>query len=106
MSKNGLDMTALRELDEDLADVLSQGLMMEVLSWKLTQEEPQGCSQISQDLNMGNEIAMAIAEATALATLSETVTFALKNSQERLAWTVAYDAVKASVDVRTQGVRD
>jgi hypothetical protein len=82
-------MTALWELDGDLADVLSQGLRMEVLSWKLTQEEPQGCSQISQDLNMGNEIAMATAEATALATLSETVTFAVKNSQERLAWTVA-----------------
>ena len=100
-SKNGLDMTALRELDEDFADVLSQGLRMEVLSWKLTQEEPQGCSQISQALNMGNEIAMATSEATALATLSETVTFALKNSQmtERLVRTVAYDAVKASVAV-------
>jgi hypothetical protein len=101
MSKNGLDMTALRELDEDLADVLSQGLMMEVLSWKLTQEEPQGCSQISQALNTGNEIAMATSEATALATLSETVTFALKNSQltERALRAVAYDAVKASVAV-------
>ena len=51
---------------------------------------------------MGNEIAMATAEATALATLSETVAFALKNSQERLAWAVAYGAVKASVDVRIQ----
>jgi hypothetical protein len=79
------------ELDGDLADVLSQGLRMEVLSWKLTQEEPQGCSQSSQDLNMGNEIAIATAEATALATLSETVAFALKNSQERLAWAVAFE---------------
>jgi len=99
MSKNGLDMTGLRELDGDLADVLSQGLMMEVLSWKMTQEEPHACSQISQALNMGNEIAMATSEATALATLSETVTFALKNANltEKAARTVAYDAVKASV---------
>ena len=94
-------MTALRELDGDLADVLSQGLRMEVLSWKLTQEEPQGCSQISQDLNMGNEIAVAIAEATALATLSETVTFALQSSNmlQKFARKVAYDAVKKNVVV-------
>jgi uncharacterized protein YdhG (YjbR/CyaY superfamily) len=101
VSKNGLDMTALRERDADLADVLSQGLRMEVLSWKMTKEEPQACSQISQALNMGNEIAMATSEATALATLSETVTFALNNSQMtgRLVRAVAYDAVKESVAV-------
>ena len=104
VSKTGLDMTALRERDADLADVLSQGLRMEVLSWKMTQEEPQACSQISQALNMGNEIAMATSEATALATLSETVTFAVKNSQMtgRLARKVAYDEVKASVAVELQ----
>ena len=72
---------------------------MEVLSWKLTQEEPQGCSQISQALNMGNEIALATSEATALATLAETVTFALKNSSmtQKMARTIAFDAVKDSV---------
>ena len=49
--------------------------------------------------SMGNEVAMATSEATALATLSETVTFALANSKltERAAKTVAYDAVKQSV---------
>jgi len=99
MSKNGLDMAALREMDGDLADVLTQGLLLEVLSWKLPQEEPQGCAQISQALNMGNEIALATSEATALATLSETVTFALTNSNmtHKMARTVAYDAVKQSV---------
>ena len=99
MSNNGLDMIALRDFDADLADVLSQGLKMEVLSWKLSLEEPQGCSQISQALNMGNEIALATSEATALATLSETVTFAIKNSQmtHRAAMTVAFEAVKQSV---------
>ena len=99
MSKHGVDMNALRDVDVDLADVLSQGLLMEVLSWKLTQEEPQGCSQIIQALNMGNEIALATSEATALATLAETVTFALKNSSmtQKMARTIAFDAVKDSV---------
>ena len=104
MSNNGLDMTALRDFDADLADVLSQGLKMEVLSWRLTQEEPQGASQISQALNMGNEIAMATSEATALAVLSETVTFALQNQQmtQKLAWSVAFEAVKDSVEIELQ----
>ena len=99
MSNNGLDMSALQELDSDLADVLTQGLKMEVLSWKMMQEEPQGCSQISQALNMGNDIAMATSEATALAVLSDTVTFALKNAQltQKAVRTVAYDAVRQSV---------
>ena len=77
---------------------------MEVLSWKLVLEEPQGCSQISQALNMGNAVAMATSEATALATLSETVTFAVKNSQmtNKAAMTCAYEAVKQSVAVELQ----
>ena len=41
MSNNGLDMSALQELDSDLADVLMQGLKMEVLSWKLVKERCQ-----------------------------------------------------------------
>ena len=65
----------------------------------MTKEEPQGCSQISQALNMGNEVAMATSEATALATLSETVTFAMANSTMtgKLARSVAFEAVKQSV---------
>ena len=88
-------------MDGDLADVLSQGLKMEVLSWKLMTEEPQGCNLISQALNTNNEIAMATCETTALATVSETITFFLKNKAltERAQKKLAFEDIRKSVAV-------
>ena len=104
MAKNGLDMAALRELDGDLADVLTQGLRMEVLSWRLTLEEPQGCNHISQAFNMGNEIALATSEATAIATLSDTITFAIANSKLTASAQrkIAFETVKTTVAAELQ----
>jgi hypothetical protein len=36
MSNNGLGMTALRDFDADLVDMLLQGLATEVLLWQLS----------------------------------------------------------------------
>lgn len=91
--------TAVAAIDQSLADVLIQGPLFEILSWKIVREEPDACSKISQALNMSNEVALATAETTAIAVLSETITFALTN--ERLTKsaqrTLAFDAIKASV---------
>ena len=94
-----INVTAVADVDKDLASVLTGGLMMEVLSWKLQKEEPNGCHMISQALNAANDIALATAETTAIATLAETVTFAITNSQlsQAASRTLAYNAVLQSV---------
>ena len=97
-SKAGLNFTAVAEIDDELADVLTRGLKMEILSHKIMFEEPDGASKISQALNLGNDIALATAETTAIAAVSETITFAIANSAftARAARGVAFEAIKSS----------
>ena len=45
-TKNGLNLTAVAEIDDELSDVLSRGLKMEILSYKLMIEEPDGAIKI------------------------------------------------------------
>ena len=91
-------MTAVAEIDDELADVFSRGLRMEILSYRIMLEEPDGASKISQALNLGNDIALATAETTAIAAVSETITFAIANSAftARAARGVAFEAIKSS----------
>ena len=72
---------------------------MEVLSYQIILEDKEALSLISQALNLGNDIALATAESTAIAMLSETVSFAIKNSNlsNHAARTLAFKAVKESV---------
>ena len=99
MSKQYVDMTALAVLDGDLSEVLRSGIQMEVLSYQIILEDKEALSLISQALNLGNDIALATAESTAIAMLSETVSFAIKNSNlsNHAARTLAFKAVKESV---------
>ena len=49
--------TAVAALDDDLGRVRRDGLLMEVLSWKMMNEEPTAASLISQALNAGHHLA-------------------------------------------------
>ena len=76
----GVLMSAVAAKDADLANLLTEGLVMEVLSWKLYKEEPAACSLISQALNSGQTLALRTSELTALAVLSGTVTLELESA--------------------------
>ena len=73
----GVLMSAVAAKDADLANLLTEGLVMEVLSWKLYKEEPAACSLISQALNSGQTLALRTSELTTLAVLSGTVALEL-----------------------------
>ena len=101
MSKHAVDMIALADLDGDLAEVLRSGIKMEVLSYAIILEDKEALSLISQALNLGNDIALATAESTAIAMLSDTVSFALKNAKvsNQGARTLAFNKIKETVSV-------
>ena len=76
----GVLMSAVAAKDADLAQLLTEGLLMEVLSWKLYKEEPFACSLISQALKSGQTVSLRTSELTALAVLSGTVTLELESA--------------------------
>ena len=80
----GVLMSAVAAKDADLANLLTEGLGLEVLSWKLYKEEPAACSLISQALNSGQTLALRTSELTALAVLSGTVTLELESAVARI----------------------
>ena len=67
---------------------------MEVLSWKLTVEEPGGASLISQALNTGSGLALRTTELTALSVLSGECAL---QRRSRGGDTVVFEEVKAAV---------
>ena len=75
-----LDCAAVAAADSQLAELLRDGLEMEVLSWKIYKEEPSACSLISQALNSGQNLALHTTELTALAVLTGAVTTQLESA--------------------------
>ena len=64
---------AVASLDPGYAAVLKEGLMMEILSWKIQKEEPLACSKISQALNKGHQLGFKTHEMTAIRVLNGTI---------------------------------
>ena len=54
----------------ELKPIVTQGLLVEVLSWKINVEEPGACSVICAALNAANQVALRTTELTAIAVLS------------------------------------
>jgi hypothetical protein len=63
----------------ELHEVLHEGLLVEVLSYKMDVEEPQAASLICQALQAGNEVAMRTSEITALSYLKGEILINRKN---------------------------
>ena len=89
-----MSMDAVAAKDANLASLLTEGLLMEVLSWKIYTEEPTACSLISQALNSGQNVALQTSELTAMAVLSGAVT---KELESAVADRVAFETVKEKV---------
>ena len=66
---------AVAALDDALERVLRDGVLMEVLSWKMMEEEPTAASLISQALNTGHHLALRTSELTAMSVLAGAVAF-------------------------------
>lgn len=86
---------AVADKDPELAKVWAEGLSMEVLSWKIMEEEPMACSLISQALNKGNAIALHTTELTAIAVLTGVVGLLKKTAA--VADEVAFEMVREKV---------
>ena len=89
-----LQMAAVAAKDANLASLLTEGILMEVLSWKMYKEEPGACSLISQALNAGQQLALQTSELTALAVLTGRVGLELEGA---VASQVSFETVKEKV---------
>ena len=89
-----LGMAAVAAKDESLSRLLTTGLSMEVLSWKVNTEESNACSLIYQALNAGHNLALRTPELTALAVLTGATTLELESA---VAARVSFETVQARV---------
>ena len=85
---------AVAARDADLERILRDGLLMEVLSWKMLVEEPTAASLISQALNTSQNMALRTSELTALNVLSGAVALALESA---VAGEVCFESVREKV---------
>ena len=93
--KLSLAAVAEHENAKELAATCKDGLLMEVLSYKMDIEEPGAASIISQALNKGQDAAMSTTELTAVAVLRGEIVkqrITVDTAQE-----VAYESVKERV---------
>ena len=63
--KLSVSVVAAHPNGKELAEVLSEGVDCEVLSWEMDVEEPTAASIISQSLNKTHELALRTTELTA-----------------------------------------
>ena len=84
-----LDISAVA--DPVFQSLVSEGLLMEKLSYKMLIEEPEAACLISNALNKGQEAACKTSELTAVAVLTGAVTL---NAEQSTSQQVAYETVK------------
>ena len=51
---------------QQLAEVLNDGIRVDVLSWEMNEEEPDAAGIISEALNLAHQLAMAMSEISAV----------------------------------------
>ena len=79
---------------EELAAVCGLGMLAEVLSYKITDEEPLACGIISRALNMKNEVCLGTTEMQALDCLTGEISLQMSRS---LTQGVLFDSVRSAV---------
>ena len=85
---------AVAACDADLERIFRDGLLMEVLSWKMLVEEPTAASLISQALNKANSMALRTSELMALNVLTGAVALELGSA---VAGEVCFESVREKV---------
>ena len=81
----------------ELKPIVTQGLLVEVLSWKINVEEPGACSVICAALNAANQVALRTTELTAISVLSGACAL-----HSNLAGSDCIDFLKVKAAVRPQ----
>ena len=89
-----LDKAAVAAKQDAFQELVSAGLDMEWLSWKIYIEEPSACTAISVAMNKANAHALKATELAALATLTGEVTLAVNTA---VAGEVCYSTIKNKV---------
>ena len=81
-SRGGLDLAAAAQTDKfaELHTTIRDGLLLEVLSWKIMTEEPDACCLISSALNSANALALRTTEITAIKVLTGEIALQMKLS--------------------------
>ena len=78
-----------------LAELLTEGIECEVLSWKMDVEEPTAAGIISRALNRPQEMSMRTSELSAIATLNgEIIALAGPDLGQKVAWASVRDRLR------------
>jgi hypothetical protein len=94
-----LDIDAVALKDAAFANYCWIGLKMEILSWKIMVEEPDGARLISQALNKGYDACLQTTEMTALAVMSLDITNAMSSdSAQALAFSTVKTRLRHELD--------
>ena len=84
----------------ELAEVINEGILCEILSWKMDAEEPTAATTISQALNKGSELALRTTEITAVAVLKGAIMTELSmGAGQRVAFESIRDRCRRELDV-------
>jgi len=97
--KLSLAAVAESENGKPLAELVEEGLDVEVLSWKMDVEEPDAASIISNALNMGNELALRTTEQTAISVLKGEIIYQATYNAQQVAFSTVQEKVRAQLEV-------
>ena len=83
----------------ELAELCTEGITCEILSWKMDLEEPTAAAIISQALNKSSQLALRTTELTAVAVFKgEIIVQMSKNTSQRVAFETVRDRVQHQLD--------
>jgi hypothetical protein len=97
-----LDMSALAVAgcSDEMLETIKEGIGMEVLSFKIWIEEPDGASLISQALNSNQNLALKTTELTAMECLTSRITLMYETMKaEEITFAAVKEAVRKHLDV-------
>ena len=100
-SNGRLDINILEEVDKDFARYCKDGLLWDVLSYKIQEEEPDGLNVIQAALNSKNAMALAQHEMEAIASLSR-----LCKASSAVAGTVNFQMAKEQLAFTLPGMTE
>ena len=83
---------------KELGEVMAEGVMVEVLSWKMDVEEPDAASIISQAMNQPQQLSMRTTEITAINVMKGEIIVQMgKDVSQRVAFKTVRDRVRTQL---------
>ena len=85
---------------DDMLEIMKEGIQMEVLSYRIWIEEPDGASLISQALNSNNNLALKTTELTAMECLTSRISLMYETMKaEQITFAAVKEEVRKHLDV-------